>query len=298
MIDLQVHSFEEKIDFPTITDAVELFIKRDDLIHPFISGNKWRKLKYNLIKARNENKTHLVTFGGTYSNHLLATAAAGAKFGFKTTAFVRGELINNQLLSMCSIFGMELMFVDRTAYQNKELLFEQNYKDQEHVLMLAEGGYGYEAELGCREIIQELTQEYQHIFCASGTGATAAGIINEVAIQKLKTKVHVVSSLKGGDFLRTEIENLLQNPNQPYHLHTDYHFGGYAKTTPLLIDFIKTFGKQTGILLDPVYTGKTLFTIQNLTKKNAFKKGDKVLMIHTGGLFGLLGMIDKFITNE
>ena len=81
MIDLQVHSFEEKIDFPTITDAVELFIKRDDLIHPFISGNKWRKLKYNLIKARNENKTHLVTFGGAYSNHLLATAAAGAKFG-------------------------------------------------------------------------------------------------------------------------------------------------------------------------------------------------------------------------
>lgn len=298
MIDLQVHSFEEKIDFPTITDAVELFIKRDDLIHPFISGNKWRKLKYNLIKARNENKTHLVTFGGAYSNHLLATAAAGAKFGFKTTAFVRGEKVNNHTLSMCGMFGMETIFVERELYKNKEELFNNYYKDHNEVMMLAEGGYGYEAELGCREIIQELTQEYQHIFCASGTGATAAGIINEVAIQKLKTKVHIVSSLKGGDFLKTEIENLLENPNQPYHLHTDYHFGGYAKTTPQLIDFIKIFGKQTGILLDPVYTGKTLFAIQDLAKKNAFKKSDKVLMIHTGGLFGLLGMIDKFTTNE
>jgi 1-aminocyclopropane-1-carboxylate deaminase len=161
-------------------------------------------------------------------------------------------------------------------------------------MMLAEGGYGYEAELGCREIIQELTQAYQHIFCASGTGATAAGIINAVHQQNLKTDVHIVSSLKGGEFLKNEIGNLLINPNQPYHLHTDYHIGGYAKTTPQLIDFIKTFGKQTGILLDPVYTGKTLFAIQDLAKKNAFKKGDKVLMIHTGGLFGVLGMMDKF----
>jgi 1-aminocyclopropane-1-carboxylate deaminase len=294
MIDLHIHSYEEKIDFAPITDKVDLYIKRDDLIHPYISGNKWRKLKYNLIKAKEESKTHLVTFGGAFSNHLLATAAAGAKFGFKTTAFVRGEKVQNPLLTMCTLFGMELIFVDRESYQNKEFLFNERYKDFNDVMMLAEGGYGNEAELGCREIVKELTQEYDHIFCASGTGATAAGIINEVSHQNLNTQVHIVSSLKGGDFLKTEIGNLLENPNQHFNLHTDYHFGGYAKTTPELIDFIKSFSKKTGILLDPVYTGKTLFAIQDLTQKNTFKKGAKVLMIHTGGLFGILGMIEKF----
>jgi 1-aminocyclopropane-1-carboxylate deaminase len=161
-------------------------------------------------------------------------------------------------------------------------------------MMLAEGGYGNEAELGCREIVQELTQEYDHIFCACGTGATAAGIINEVWQQNLNIQVHIVSSLKSGDFLKNEIGNLLENPNEPFHLHTDYHFGGYAKTTPELIDFIKSFSKTTGILLDPVYTSKTLFAIQDLAQKNTFKKGAKVLMIHTGGLFGILGMMEKF----
>jgi 1-aminocyclopropane-1-carboxylate deaminase len=189
---------------------------------------------------------------------------------------------------------MELIFVDRESYQNKEFLFNERYKNFNDVMMLAEGGYGNEAELGCREIVKELTQEYQHIFCASGTGATAAGIINEVSHQNLNTQVHIVSSLKGGDFLKTEIGNLLENPNQHFNLHTDYHFGGYAKTTPELIDFIKSFSKKTGILLDPVYTGKTVFAIQDLAQKNAFKKGDKILMIHTGGLFGILGMIEKF----
>jgi 1-aminocyclopropane-1-carboxylate deaminase len=294
MIDLHIHSYEEKIDFAPITNIIDLYIKRDDLIHPFISGNKWRKLKFNLIKAKEENKTHLVTFGGAYSNHLLATAAAGAKFGFKTTAFVRGEKVQNPLLTMCTLFGMELIFVDRENYQNKEFLFDERYKGFNDVMMLAEGGYGNEAELGCREIVQELTQEYDHIFCACGTGATAAGIINEVWQQNLNIQVHIVSSLKSGDFLKNEIGNLLENPNEPFHLHTDYHFGGYAKTTPELIDFIKSFSKTTGILLDPVYTSKTLFAIQDLAQKNTFKKGAKVLMIHTGGLFGILGMMEKF----
>jgi 1-aminocyclopropane-1-carboxylate deaminase len=294
MIDLNYNSYVEKIEFPPITDYVDLYIKRDDLIHPFISGNKWRKLKYNLIKAQKENKSHFVTFGGTYSNHLLATAAAGAKFGFKTTAFVRGEKIQNPLLTMCTLFGMELIFVERELYKNKEELFNNYYQGNDEVMMLAEGGYGYEAELGCREVIEELTQEYQHIFCASGTGATAAGIINGVDQQKLKTEVHIVSSLKGGEFLKNEIENLLINPAQQYYLHTNYHFGGYAKTTPQLIDFIKDFSKKTGILLDPVYTSKTLFAMQDLAQQNYFKPNDKVLMIHTGGLFGVLGMMEKF----
>jgi 1-aminocyclopropane-1-carboxylate deaminase len=293
VIKLDFNSPEEEIYFPQITDYVKLFIKRDDLIHPFISGNKWRKLKYNLLKAKELNKNQLLTFGGAYSNHLLATAAAGAKFNFKTTAFVRGEKVKNPVLDLCKLFGMNLIFVSRENYKDKDQLLSSNFYNDNKIYVLKEGGYGFEAEIGCREIITELKNNYDHIFCSAGTGATAAGIINGVSLSQLKSKVHVVSSLKSGEFLRLEIDNLLIDKFD-YQLHTDYHFGGYAKTKPELINFIKDFSQQTGILIDPVYTSKTLHAIQDLALKNYFKKDDKVLMMHTGGLFGILGMIDKF----
>jgi 1-aminocyclopropane-1-carboxylate deaminase len=293
VIELDFYSPEEKINFPQITNFVNLNFKRDDLIHPFISGNKWRKLKYNLLKAKELNKNHLLTFGGAYSNHLLATAAAGAKFNFKTTAFVRGEKVNNPILDLCKLFGMNLIFVSRANYKNKDQLLSGSFYNDNEVYVLKEGGYGLEAEKGCREIITELKNNYDHIFCSAGTGATAAGIINGVSLSQLKSKVHVVSSLKSGEFLKPEIDNLLIDKFD-YQIHTDYHFGGYAKTKPELIDFIKDFTKKTSILIDPVYTSKTLFAIQDLASKNYFKKDDNVLMIHTGGLFGILGMMDKF----
>jgi 1-aminocyclopropane-1-carboxylate deaminase len=268
VIELDFYSPEEKINFPQITNFVNLNFKRDDLIHPFISGNKWRKLKYNLLKAKELNKNHLLTFGGAYSNHLLATAAAGAKFNFKTTAFVRGEKVNNPILDLCKLFGMNLIFVSRENYKDKDQLLSSNFYNDNKIYVLKEGGYGFEAEIGCREIITELKNNYDHIFCSAGTGATA-------------------------EFLRLEIDNLLIDKFD-YQLHTDYHFGGYAKTKPELINFIKDFSQQTGILIDPVYTSKTLYAIQDLALKNYFKKDDKVLMMHTGGLFGILGMIDKF----
>jgi 1-aminocyclopropane-1-carboxylate deaminase len=293
VIELDFYSPEEKINFPQITNFVNLNFKRDDLIHPFISGNKWRKLKYNILKAKELNKNHLLTFGGAYSNHLLATAAAGAKFNFKTTAFVRGEKVNNPILDLCKLFGMNLIFVSRANYKNKDQLLSGSFYNDNEVYVLKEGGYGLEAEKGCREIITELKNNYDHIFCSAGTGATAAGIINGVSLSQLKSKVHVVSSLKSGEFLKPEIDNLLIDKFD-YQIHTDYHFGGYAKTKPELIDFIKDFTKKTSILIDPVYTSKTLFAIQDLASKNYFKKDDNVLMIHTGGLFGILGMMDKF----
>ncbi|OAQ42416.1 1-aminocyclopropane-1-carboxylate deaminase [Pedobacter psychrophilus] len=293
-MELKFNSIEEEINYPPISDFVSLSFKRDDLIHPFISGNKWRKLKFNLIKARELNKKHLVTYGGAYSNHLLASAAAGAKFNFKTSAFVRGEEANNPILNLCRLFGMNLIFVSREDYKNKAKLVSNNFNDNNEVYVLEEGGFGFEAEKGCREIITELKNNYDHIFCSAGTGATAAGIINQVSLSQLKTTVHIVSLLKGGEFLKTEIDKLLIHKIE-YQLHTDYHFGGYAKTKPELINFIKDFTQQTGILIDPVYTSKTLFAIQDLASKNYFKKNDKVLMIHTGGLFGILGMMDKFI---
>ena len=294
MFELNFNSPEEEVFYPPFRDfGIRLFFKRDDLIHPFISGNKWRKLKFNLIKAQKEAKTHLVTFGGAYSNHLLATAAAGARFGFKTTAFVRGENMCNEVLSICKVFGMELIFVDRDIYKNKSELYEQHYANNLSTYFIGEGGAGLEAELGCREIISELQNTYDHIFCSVGTGTTVAGIINGVTTQKLNTQVHAVSALKNGSFLRNDIDNLLIKPIF-YTLHTNHHFGGYAKSEPELIDFIKDFSSSTGILIDPVYTAKTLFCIKDLTSMNYFKKDARILMIHTGGLFGLLGMKEKF----
>lgn len=294
MLNLNFYSPEEEVFYPPFRDfGIKLFFKRDDLIHPFISGNKWRKLKFNLIKAQKTNKNHLVTFGGAYSNHLLATAAAGAKFNFKTTAFVRGENVCNQVLTLCKVFGMHLFFVDREVYKNKTQLYHQHFANNNSTYFIDEGGAGFEAELGCREIITELKTNYQHIFCATGTGTTLAGIINAVDEQQLKTQVHGVSALKNGDFLMKDIDKLLIK-NLNYQLHTQYNFGGYAKTTPLLIDFIKDFSSKTGILIDPVYTAKTLYCILDLATKNYFKKNQNVLMVHTGGLFGLLGMKEKF----
>lgn len=294
MFDLEINSPEEEIVFSGISEYnIKLFIKRDDLIHPFISGNKWRKLKYHLIKAHKENKKHLITFGGAFSNHLLATAAAGAKFKFNTTAFVRGEEADNQLLDLCKLFGMRLIFVSREAYKNKQLLFEQYFNDDNSSYYVEEGGFGLAAELGCREIITELKQTYDHIFCSAGTGATAAGIINGAVSQNCKSKIHIVPALKGGTALKTEIDSLLMNRSN-YKIHDDYHFGGYAKTTPILISFIKSFIRETGIMIDPVYTSKTLFAIQDLASKKHFEPNSKILMIHTGGIFGILGMLDRF----
>lgn len=294
MIDLEFYSPEEEVVYPPINKhGVKLFFKRDDLIHPFISGNKWRKLKYNLLKAEAEGKNHLVTFGGAFSNHILATAAAGAKFNFKTTAFIRGEEVDNQILDLCRLFGMNLIFVSREAYKHKKDLYQYYFEDDKSTYFIDEGGYGIEAEKGCREIIAELKHDYDYIFCAAGTGATAAGVINGAQEVSLKTELNIVPALKGGEFLKAEINRLLISA-KAYHLQTEYHFGGYAKTKPALIDFIENFTRQTGILLDPIYTGKTLFAIADLAGKNYFKPKSKILMIHTGGLFGILGMLEKF----
>ena len=294
MIKLKFYSPVEEVNFAPITNhGVKLYFKRDDLIHPFISGNKWRKLKFNLLKAQELSKNHLVTFGGAFSNHVLAAAAAGAKFNFKTTAFIRGEEANNRLLDFCKLFGMNLIMVSREAYQNKEDLYLDYFKNDNSTYFIDEGGFGALAEIGCREIITELTEEFDHIFCSGGTGATSAGILNALHLHNLKTQFHLIPALKGGSFLENDIKPLLTSDIK-YHIHDEFHFGGYAKTTPELIQFIKNFTQQTGILIDPVYTSKTLFAIQDLASKNHFKKDDKILMIHTGGLFGILGMLNKF----
>ncbi|MGV3507727.1 MAG: 1-aminocyclopropane-1-carboxylate deaminase/D-cysteine desulfhydrase, partial [Sphingobacteriaceae bacterium] len=226
--------------------------------------------------------------------HLLSTACAAAKFGLKSTGFVRGEDINTETLTLCKLFGMELKFVDRESYRDKQHLFNLHFKDNPNTLFIDEGGSGPEAAKGCAELIDELQQVYNHIFCACGTGTTAAGIINGITIKKWSSIFHAIPVLKG-DFLKDDIEKLLIHPSD-FEFHTNYHFGGYAKTQPELIQFIADFASHTGILLDPVYTGKMIFAIFDLAMKDYFPPGSQILAIHTGGLFGLLGMKDKFQT--
>lgn len=273
--------------------GLTLFIKRDDLIHPIISGNKWRKLKYILKKAQAQNKNHLVTFGGAYSNHLLATAAAAAKFGFKATGIVRGEQVENDTLFLCRLHGMSLIFTDRESYKDKPALFKKYCGDDTGAFFIDEGGASPEGAKGCSELVAELTQQYDHIFCACGTGTTAAGIINGLQESNYPAVFNAIPVLKNGDSLKNEINNLLISP-ATYQLHTDYHFGGYSKTTPQLINFIKHFIATTGILIEPVYTGKMLCAIYDLAAKQCFKPGSRILAIHSGGIWGLLGMKNKF----
>ena len=268
-------------------------VKRDDLIDPFISGNKWRKLKYLLKVAQNQKKNHLVTFGGAYSNPLLAPAATSARFNLKATAFVRGANVQNEMLLLCKLYGMTLIFTDRDSYKNKIDLFNTHFGDDEQCFFIDEGGASYEATVGCAEIIDELDQPFDHIFCAAGTGTTAAGLLKGINKNQLNTTLNVVPVLKGGSFIETEIakyENDLAN----LVLHTNYHFGGYAKTTPELISFIKTFTSETGMLIDPVYTAKMFYAIKDLVERGQIKTDSKILALHTGGLFGILGMKDKF----
>lgn len=290
---MEIYSPEQQVTLPLYqSKGVEVFFKRDDMIHPFISGNKWRKLKYNLHKANYLQKDTLVTFGGAWSNHLLATSCAGATYHFRTIGFVRGEAINNPLLDMCRLFGMQLIFVSREDYRNKQNLFQQ-LENLAPCYFIDEGGAGIEATRGCKEIIAELHNAYDHIFCAAGTGTTAAGLALGITDKQLHTQLHVIPVLKNGGFIAEEMK-ILDAPMELVHLHIDYHFGGYAKSNPILLEFVKDFVQATGIMIEPTYSGKALFALHDLIQKDFFPAKSKILFVHTGGLTGLLGQLEKF----
>lgn len=288
-LSMQIYSQIHQVNYQSLNS---LWVKRDDLIDPYISGNKWRKLKYILADVRVKGKNHLVTFGGAYSNHLVATAAAAARNGLKATAFVRGEAVKNEMLLLCKLFGMALIFTDRESYKHKADLFDTYFGHDTNAYFIDEGGASAEAVMGCAEIISELNEHFDHIFCAAGTGTTAAGLLRGINQQQLNTKLHVIPVLKGGDFIKDEISQYEKDLSN-LQLHTNYHFGGYAKTTPELITFIKAFTATTGILIDPVYTAKMFYAINDLVSRESISIDAKILAIHTGGLFGILGMKEK-----
>ncbi len=268
-----------------------LFLKREDLIGEGISGNKYRKLKYNILEAKRLGYTKIVTFGGAYSNHILAASYIKKKHDIEVVGVIRGEELltkvkENPTLLQAQKNGMQFYFVTREQYRNKaseSFIIELKEKFGEFYL-LPEGGTNPLAIKGCEEILTKETKQYDYICCPVGTGGTLAGLINS---SELKQHVIGFSALKG-DFLSKEVATLVTKVN--WSINCDYHFGGYAKVTKELIDFLNEFKTVTGITLDPIYNGKMMFGIYDLLKKDFFPKNTSILAIHTGGLQSIDGM--------
>lgn len=270
---------------------ISLYIKREDLLHPIISGNKFRKLKYNLTQAKNENKEMLLTFGGAFSNHILAVAAAGKEHGFKTIGIIRGEELKytvseNPTLQKAKDLGMIFEFVDREIYREKNnpKFIQQLVVKFGDFYLIPEGGTNDLAVKGCEEILTVNDEKFDYICCAVGTGGTISGLIN---CSKNSQQVLGFPALKG-DFLKEDICRFASKSN--WDLVPEYHFGGYAKVSEELIQFINEFYQKHKIPLDPIYTGKMMFGVMDLIHKNYFPENSKILVIHTGGLQGIAGM--------
>jgi 1-aminocyclopropane-1-carboxylate deaminase len=283
------------IEFP---NEITLHIKREDLIHPFISGNKFRKLKYNLLQAKADGKSKLITFGGAFSNHIAAVAYAGKENNLETIGIIRGDeleskISENPTLTFAQNCGMKFEFVTRESYRNKtsNSFIEKLKEHYGDFYLVPEGGTNSLAVKGCGEILISEDVDFTHICCAIGTGGTISGLINSA---KTNQKIIGFPAIKG-DFLSDDIRKFVTNSN--WELQLDYHFGGYAKINEALIRFINDFYKQTNIPLDPIYTGKMMFGIVDLINKGYFPKGSKILAIHTGGLQGIEGM-NKNLKNK
>jgi len=275
----------QKID---ALNGIELFIQREDLRHPFISGNKWWKLKYNIEEAKKLKVHSILTFGGAYSNHLAATAFACKENGFKSIAVVRGEEVENSTLSFCKEQGMELRFLSREEYRLKQ------YEKEEGVFVIPEGGANEFGVKGCTEILDERAKEFDYIVTPCGTGNTLSGLIISSSVHH---KVLGFPVLKGAEFLLEDVQrnlNHFSSDKKNWQLIFDYHFGGYAKVNDELFNFILDFQQRYKIPLDAVYTGKMMYGVFDLLGKYAFPVGSKILLIHTGGLQGNKGIRERF----
>lgn len=280
---------------------IRVFIKRDDLTHPLISGNKWRKLKYNMEAWQKNGVQRVLTFGGAYSNHIAAVGAVGNAFSFETIGIIRGEEASNlnATLHKARENGMRLVFVDRKTYRRRQ---EVEWQSQLQELygpckILPEGGTNSLALQGCAELGTEILEELpfvpDHICISAGTGGTAAGLIKGL---NGRSHVLVFSALRG-NFLKTDIGHLLEKEGcfyQNWRLISDYFEGGFGKLLPETLYFIKDFYQTTGIPLDPLYTGKMMQGIFQMIQEKKFLPGTTLLVIHSGGLQGWAGMQERF----
>ncbi|ARV09293.1 1-aminocyclopropane-1-carboxylate deaminase [Winogradskyella sp. PC-19] len=273
---------------------IQLFIKREDLLHPFISGNKYRKLKYNLLESNQLNKTTILTFGGAFSNHIAATAYAGKIKDLKTIGVIRGDELESKIdlnptLSFAKDNGMQFYFVSREVYREKNSeSFQNNLRKRfGDFYLIPEGGTNKLAVKGCEEILTTDDSEYDYICSCVGTGGTISGLINSSSENQ---KILGFPALKG-DFLSEEISKFANNKN--WQLIADYHFGGYAKINSELVTFINDFKSRYNIPLDPIYTGKMMFGLFDMILAGKFEPDSKILAIHSGGLQGILGINER-----
>lgn len=274
-----------KINLP-FKPTNDLYMLRLDAIHPEISGNKWFKLKLNLEEAKRLGETTLLTFGGAFSNHIAATAAAGKEHGFKTIGIIRGAELNeqsNKTLQRAKENGMHLHFVSREWYSNKEQ--PEKLKELKQLFgnfyLLPEGGSNELAVKGCREIPQLIEKPYDALVCPVGTGGTMAGLI-----RGSESKVIGISVLKGAEYLGERVQELSGSNTQNWEIDHSFHFGGYAKWNENLLKFMSDFEDQHKIPLDPVYTAKMMYGIFEMIKKGRFAEQSTIVAVHTGGLQG------------
>ena len=273
----------------TLEDNICVTVKRIDQVHPYISGNKWYKLKYNLQAAKRLGHTQLLSFGGAYSNHIYALAHAAAQYGFTSVGIIRGqELANkplNPTLDKATKLGMRLEFIDRHAYRHKHTpeFLEQLQRRYPDAYIIPEGGSNELAIKGCEEILTEQDcQKYAVVVCAVGTGGTFSGLVNRSHAQQ---KILGFAALKG-DFLTTEVQKWVDKDKQNWRIYADDVFGGYGKYNDELLKFIAAIKHQYELALEPIYTGKAFYRLLSLIKQGEFAPNTQILFIHTGGLQG------------
>ncbi|MEM1215528.1 MAG: pyridoxal-phosphate dependent enzyme [Bacteroidota bacterium] len=278
--------------------GVELWIKRDDLLAPAhndpFCGNKWRKLQHNLLAARAAGHQRLLTFGGAYSNHIAAVASAGHHLGFETVGIIRGEAVSNPTLERARSAGMQLHFVDRVTYRRKNEAVQQvRWQTQfAPAYLIPEGGTNPNALLGCSALAREITDQLTptHLAVACGTGGTLAGLV-----QGLSPNVQAIGiSVLKGNFMAKAVAQWLDHLSAEWTVYNEYHHGGYAKSSPALRTYIQAFYDQFGCLLDPIYTGKLFFALEDLLRRSVFAAGDRVVAIHTGGLQSFASRLPSF----
>lgn len=299
---MQIPSPVDRVNHPVFEEAgITCFMKREDQIHPIISGNKWRKLKYNVAHLKRVKKRGFITFGGAFSNHLAASAFAAKKEGLQMVAVVRGdEQRANATLNFVQSCGAEVKRVSRQEYAKKEdddflAMLRRQYPNLE---IIPEGGANVYGVRGCTEILHEVTQPFDVVACPMGSATTFAGL---VLSGKHDVEFMGFPAIKGGNYLSGVVDNFVaQARTKPWlpasfiapqwQLQTDYHFGGFGKISPQLVAFMNTFWAETNIPLDPIYTAKMMYGLIDLAKRRKFKSGTRLLVLHTGGLQGIKGM--------